>query len=704
MSGDSLVGRVLGGAFEITETLGEGGFGAVYVARHTRTRRRYAVKVLRSERGSSGDAARRFRREADSLAALGHPGIVSIHDFATTEDGIDYLVMDLLEGEDLASYLARTGRLPLNEALDLAGQVGAALGAAHGAGIVHRDLKPANIFLVQAAGMPVRPMILDFGLAKMLDEATPERLTASGVAMGTPQYMSPEQASGSAIDHRTDIYALASIAYEMIAGVPPFEAPTISALMVKILTAPPPLLSTRIDVPVHVDAALARALLKEPEERFHDVGSFIAGLRGIRGSIADTRIERAAQPVPATRELSARTPEALAAVATPEGYTVPVAPGAGVTPVGAPTRSGVRRLAVAGAVAIVALAVVIGGSVWAVSRLRMEATDAIGQPDEIAAVEVSVAPADPRTEESAPPEAPEPEPAPTVDDAIPTDVVEAPVAPVEGRHRSGPRDIRPAAPPAPAPSAALPSAPSAAAAAPSGPAASLPASVIASYRATIDTYEPQVREIDAYIARLPRLRSAVDGLAEGHEPALCQAAVRGSVATNSHVPIVVSTSQQLDREIERVCAPFERHRNPPEEVRRILQDLPSTLDRAEAMTRETHSSNQPTEIADQVRDAVVEARRVTDGVEAGRRPFPCDAAVWSRLRRLTNAGNGYSGAAAERVVRVRDNACSRIGIDPDQLQRAERQFRDQLDTMEGTMRQVQRSFQQIIDQYRAYVP
>ena len=122
------------------------------------------------------------------------------------------------------------------------------------------------------------------------------------------------------------------------------------------------------------------------------------------------------------------------------------------------------------------------------------------------------------------------------------------------------------------------------------------------------------------------------------------------------------------------------------------------------MTRETFSSNQPREVADQVYEAIQEARRATDGVEAGRRRFPCDHAVWSRLRRLTNAGNGYTGSAAERVVRARDSICSGIGIDRDDLARSERQFLDRLDDMEGSLRQVQRGFQQVVDQYRAYVP
>ncbi|HJK92084.1 MAG TPA: serine/threonine-protein kinase, partial [Polyangiaceae bacterium LLY-WYZ-15_(1-7)] len=163
---DSLVGRILGETYEVERRLGVGGFGAVYAAKHVRTGRRYAVKVLRPDRAMVSPGAReRFRREAEALAKLGHAGIVRVHDYAS-EGGIDFLVMDLLEGEDLAQHLHRGGALPQDRAVAIFGGIADALEAAHAADTIHRDLKPGNVFLARVPGEPERPVLLDFGLAK----------------------------------------------------------------------------------------------------------------------------------------------------------------------------------------------------------------------------------------------------------------------------------------------------------------------------------------------------------------------------------------------------------------------------------------------------------------------------------------------------------------------------------------------------------
>ena len=177
-AGDPIVGRVLSGTYRIEARLGAGGMGAVYAARHVRTAKPYAVKVLLPELAARKSALERFRREAHALAALGHAHIVQIHDFDETPDGLAFLAMERLEGEDLASRLRR-GPLAHEVALALADQIASALEAAHGIGLVHRDLKPGNVFLAQVAGAGERAVLLDFGLAKSLAEQEASALTSA---------------------------------------------------------------------------------------------------------------------------------------------------------------------------------------------------------------------------------------------------------------------------------------------------------------------------------------------------------------------------------------------------------------------------------------------------------------------------------------------------------------------------------------------
>jgi serine/threonine-protein kinase len=698
---DPLVGRVLGDAFQIEQPLGEGGFGAVYVARHVRTQKLYAVKVLRPERANtSAEAVERFRREADALAALGHPGIVAIHDFAQTEDGIDYLVMDLLHGEDLAKRLLRTGRMPFESARDLIRQIGAALGAAHRSGIVHRDLKPANVFLASADGVPDRPMILDFGLVKFADGARVEEqsLTTSGVAMGTPMYMSPEQASGAPLDHRTDIYALGTIFFELCAGGPPFEAPTMPTLMVKILTTPPPRLSAKADVPPYVDDVLARALAKNPDERFDDVESFLSALDG--RAVAPTRAAVGAF-IPDTRSLPAAgapTTERDAAVSSSRWSMAGPTPG-GVSVARPAARRGgavTRLLPIAvGVLGLIVAALAVGWVAWRSPELGTTVTVSdVVEPRPVVAE--APAPVDETVDEVEPP-APPPIEADEVDEGDSSTEASAPASMRSGRRPSAAGAPSVATAPAPVPTPAAP-----AAVVPSG---GLTAAQIEGFRAQADAYERQVREIESFVAVLPRLRRDLAGLSSGREPPLCGGASRQALSVRSEVQIVVSTAQSLRNEIDRICAPFERVDNPPPEVRQQFARIASTLDRAEQMAQDRSiSTNTPTHVADQVVAAVREARRVLDGVEQGRKPFPCDAAVFSQLRRLGSAGNVWSGAAADRVTRMRDQICRRLGVDRSQLTQNATQFERRLEDAEGALRQTQRAFQRIVDQYRAYVP
>ena len=276
------------GPYRLERLLGQGGMGAVWAARHVRTGRAYAVKVLLPEQSRDRTALLRFRREAEALAAVGHAHIVPIHDYDEGPGGEWFLAMDLLEGEDLASRLARSGPLPWTAAIALLDPILGAIEAAHAAGLVHRDLKPSNIFLARQAGTgEEKPMLLDFGLARShgaAAEVARAKVTATGTVLGTPAYMSPEQAQGAAIDGRSDLWSLAVILYEMIAGRPPFDGPTLTALLLAVVTATPPRLSALgREVPEALEGALERAMAKAPEQRFSDVRSFREALSRAAG-------------------------------------------------------------------------------------------------------------------------------------------------------------------------------------------------------------------------------------------------------------------------------------------------------------------------------------------------------------------------------------------------------------------------------------
>jgi len=287
MDQETLVGSVLNDTYSIERRLGGGGMGAVFEGRHLRTGRSYAVKVLLPRLGSKHEAIARFRREAETVGRLGHAGIVGIHDFDRTPEGLTFIVMDLLDGEDVDMRLRRRkGRgLPWAEASNIAEQVGDALAAAHDLGVVHRDLKPANVFLASAPGAPERAVLLDFGLAKVMSpEPAMTQLTRTGTVMGTPQYMSPEQARGETVDNRTDIYALGVVLYEMVAGQPPFSDTTMASLFARILgDEPPPLLRERgaTATPRGLDDILRRAMAKDREERFPTVRGFVDAVKAL---------------------------------------------------------------------------------------------------------------------------------------------------------------------------------------------------------------------------------------------------------------------------------------------------------------------------------------------------------------------------------------------------------------------------------------
>jgi serine/threonine-protein kinase len=271
-------GTVIADTYEITQLLGQGGMGAVWEAKHLRLPgKRVVVKVLLFG-ATDAVVLARFRREAEIGSRLGHPNIVQVLDFNTLPDGTPYIVLELLQGESLASRLQR-GPLPLDEVKSVVTQVGSALAAAHREGIIHRDLKPDNVFLCPTdLGGEIRDVVkvLDFGISKIRGSKTV--LTQDAALIGTPQYMAPEQATGrnDDIDTRTDVFAFGAMTFEMIAGTPPFSGDTLAAVIHAIVYSPTPSLAQLAkDVPPAVVAAIDRALDKDRAARFPDVGSFV---------------------------------------------------------------------------------------------------------------------------------------------------------------------------------------------------------------------------------------------------------------------------------------------------------------------------------------------------------------------------------------------------------------------------------------------
>jgi hypothetical protein len=233
-------GQVIAGRYRIETLLAEGGMGSVYRASQLPMERSVAFKVLFDEHQDSTPHLQRFEREAHALARLTHPNTVRLFDFGTTEQGHPYLVMELLEGSDLAARLARSGPLPWEQALHVAHQVLCSLEEAHGRGIVHRDIKPANVFLCQVQGQSLFVKVLDFGIAGMLEPAAGDRrLTVTGTVIGSVAYMSPEQAEDGAVGPAADLYAVGVVLFEMLTGQVPFERRSVTAqLLAKVSRAP----------------------------------------------------------------------------------------------------------------------------------------------------------------------------------------------------------------------------------------------------------------------------------------------------------------------------------------------------------------------------------------------------------------------------------------------------------------------------------
>src|SRR4051812_13034012 len=277
------------GNYRAVSLLGEGGMGVVYLAEHPEIGRKVAVKVLHRDFARDEQLLGRFLNEARAANAIRHPNIIEILDSGMLPDRTPFLVMELLEGESLASRIKSEGRMPIRESVNFIYQTASALNAAHAKGIVHRDLKPDNLFVVPDPHDENRERIkvLDFGIAKLQQSQPGDSVkTRTGTLMGTPIYMSPEQCRGTrTVDHRSDIYSLGVIFYEMLVGQPPFVSEGFGDLVNMHLNVPP--MSPRArrpEIPLAVDALVLKMLAKNPDDRYAEMKEIQGALKASGGS------------------------------------------------------------------------------------------------------------------------------------------------------------------------------------------------------------------------------------------------------------------------------------------------------------------------------------------------------------------------------------------------------------------------------------
>ncbi len=292
-----MLGRTVGN-YVVERKIGEGGMGAVYLARHPRIGKEVAVKVLLPAMSRDPELVQRFFHEAKAAAEIKDAHIVDVIDFGELDDGASYIVMEWLQGQSLSALLAAETRLPLLRARKIARGIGRALSAAHARGIVHRDLKPDNIFLVRHDDDHDFVKVLDFGIAKLMD-ATDVK-TRAGAILGTPYYMSPEQCQGKSVDPRADVYSLGVILYQMVTGRLPFEGQSLGELLMAHMSRPPPPPRTfEPSLPPGAEEALLQALAKDREQRFSRVEALVTAFCGDTVAEAPTPAIVTASPPPA---------------------------------------------------------------------------------------------------------------------------------------------------------------------------------------------------------------------------------------------------------------------------------------------------------------------------------------------------------------------------------------------------------------------
>src|SRR5262245_56415683 len=382
--GEPVIGETLGN-YRVLSAIGAGGMGEVYLAQHTLIGRKVAIKVLLRRLSLDGTIVTRFFNEARAAAKIQHPGLVEVFDFGHHKDGSAYIVMELLVGESLAVRLSRDKRLPQATALGIARQVANALEAAHQQRIVHRDLKPENIYLLTDPDAPagVRVKVLDFGIAKLVEEETPGSVhTKTGAVFGTPRYMAPEQCKNSRnVDGRADVYALGCILFEMLIGRSPFDHDSWGELVAAhIHLQPPRLRDVDPELPATIDAIVARMLAKNPADRSPSMAELVEAIDGVWKNAPDR--ESLFTP---PKGLTAVTRPALPTNAAP---TLPIA--AEVTAPDPAPRRRAPRLVLAGVVAAGLAAgafVIFGGE-------EARHTDVTPQPSHRPAAVVASSPPD----------------------------------------------------------------------------------------------------------------------------------------------------------------------------------------------------------------------------------------------------------------------------------------------------------------------
>jgi serine/threonine-protein kinase len=413
---DPLVGAVVSDRYRIVRKVGEGGMGAVYQAEHAVIGKRIALKVLFADLSRRAELVARFLQEAKSASRIGHENVIDISDFGQTGEGLVYIAMEFLEGQDLGRVLRTERTLTWLRARPILMQIAKALRAAHAQGIIHRDMKPENIFLVQREGRPDFVKVLDFGIAKVVsseDNGGP-RLTQTGMIFGTPEYMSPEQAQGQPPDHRVDVYAVGCIMYQMLTGTVPFQAESFMGILTKHLlepVVPPRQRRPDLEIPPDVEAVCLRAMEKDRDKRWPDMDAFYRALGNAGGQpfeassvyvgLAPGELPRASLKYPtlAAQNIDVRDSKTAIAASPPVGTFDDERP---VRPEGPAAMPGRLKLGIAAAVSaaiVVIVALVLRGG----AHPPAPAAPAAAPPVERAA---AAAPAAPQA--APPPPAPAP--------------------------------------------------------------------------------------------------------------------------------------------------------------------------------------------------------------------------------------------------------------------------------------------------------
>ena len=329
---DPYVGCVIDGRYKVETILGEGGMGVVYRCTHTIIGKKLALKVLRADLARDGEVTERFLNEAKAASAIGNPHIIDISDFGQFPDGSTYFVMEYLTGRALNGIGADGERMSMARVLKVARQLGEGLAAAHASGIVHRDLKPDNIFLIERGGDKEFVKILDFGIAKV--STSEGKLTRAGAVFGTPHYMSPEQAAGTSVDARGDVYSLGIILYELVSGKLPFDSDNFMGVLTQHMYKAPTLLAEVTPnaelLPPGLEAIVMKCLAKRPEQRYQSMDEFVADIDKVTAGIKPTAAREAREDL-----------------TEPGSYYEDGAPSG--------ARAGKRRLAWLGAAVVVAL-------------------------------------------------------------------------------------------------------------------------------------------------------------------------------------------------------------------------------------------------------------------------------------------------------------------------------------------------------------